>query len=332
MSMQQEGSCRLCGVPFLPHEAWCVREWNRKNAAEIQFLPSKIIEPGNQYSIWVVVTNPHSRDALDAPVSTWLMETFFGEPVPPAVAPFGYWLDYVVAPGYRISGLSELTVETPEARDGGSFVDWVTFTMRFPDLLLPGDLIEIKAPPGYQLSYLQPGFQLVVLCYGFRWIPTIWPPPLPPDVDPDTVPTHLLPIRPPERPPVPEGVPTWASGNSVLEIAPTELSDDLQWAADGAWVMRMPINFTAAILNDYANFLALIDGNDSNYSNLSASDYVAPGGVTLMQRIGLPEWAVPAAARSQLLTMGNDTMNASTEYLVLRSHCLDKFAQDGGGN
>jgi hypothetical protein len=27
------------------------------------------------------------------------METFFGEPVPPAVAPFGYWLDYVVAPG-----------------------------------------------------------------------------------------------------------------------------------------------------------------------------------------------------------------------------------------
>ena len=32
-------------------------------------------------------------------VSTWLMETFFGEPVPPAVAPFGYWLDYVVAPG-----------------------------------------------------------------------------------------------------------------------------------------------------------------------------------------------------------------------------------------
>ena len=24
----------------------------------------------------------------------------------------------------------------------------------------------------------------------------------------------------------------------VLEIAPTELSDDLQWAADGAWVMR----------------------------------------------------------------------------------------------
>ena len=32
-------------------------------------------------------------------------------------------------PGYRVSGLNELTVETPEARDGGSFVDWVTFTM-----------------------------------------------------------------------------------------------------------------------------------------------------------------------------------------------------------
>ena len=26
--------------------------------------------------------------------------------------------------------------------------------------------------------------------------------------------------------------------SEVLEIAPTELSDDLQWAADGAWVMR----------------------------------------------------------------------------------------------
>ena len=23
--------------------------------------------------------------------------------------------------------------------------------------------------------------RLVVLCYGFRWLPTIWPPPLPPD-------------------------------------------------------------------------------------------------------------------------------------------------------
>eukprot|EP00434_Breviolum_minutum_P010338 symbB.v1.2.009122.t1/scaffold552.1/size189238/1 len=332
MSMQQEGSCRLCGVPFLPNEAWCIREWNRKNAAEVHFLPSKIIEPLNQYSIWVVVTNPHSPDAIDAPVSTWLMETFFGEPVPPAVAPFGYWLDYVVAPGYRVSGLSELTVETPEARDGGSFVDWVTFTMRFPDLLLPGDYIEIKAPPGYQLSYLQPGFQLVVLCYGFRWIPTIWPDPLPPDVDPETVPTHLLPIRPPERPPVPEGVPTWASGNSILEVKPTELTGALQWAADGAWVMRMPINFTAAILDDYNNFLELIDGNDSNFSNLTASDYVTPGGVELMRRIGLPDWAVPAAARSQLETMGNDTVNASTEYLVLRSHCLKQDAQDGGGN
>ena len=30
----------------------------------------------------------------------------------------------------------------------------------------------------------------------------------------------------------------WFSPSKVLEIAPTELSDDLQWAADGAWVMR----------------------------------------------------------------------------------------------
>ena len=30
----------------------------------------------------------------------------------------------------------------------------------------------------------------------------------------------------------------------------------------------MPINFTAAILSDYANFLQLIEGNDSNFSNL----------------------------------------------------------------
>ena len=79
---------------------------------------------------------------------------------------------------------------------------------------------------------------MVILCFGFRWIPTLWPEPLAPGVDPDSVPSHLLPIRPPMRPPVPEGVPQWASGNSVLEIAPTELSSELRWAADGAWVMR----------------------------------------------------------------------------------------------
>ena len=55
------------GVPFLPSEAWCVREWNRKNAAEINFKSSKVIEPGFQYSIWLVVTNPHSPDAIDGP-------------------------------------------------------------------------------------------------------------------------------------------------------------------------------------------------------------------------------------------------------------------------
>ncbi|CAE7200134.1 unnamed protein product [Symbiodinium sp. CCMP2592] len=332
LSMQQEGSCRLCGVPFQPSEAWCVREWNRKNAATIYFAQSKIIEPGFQYSVWVIVTNPHSPDALDGPRSTWVMETFFGRPVPPATIPEGYFLDYVVAPGYRVSGLSELTVETPEARDGGSFVDWVTFTMNFPDLLLPGDRILIRAPPGFQMSFLLPGFELVVLCYGFRWLPTIWPPPLPPDVDPDTIPQHLIPIRPPQRPPVPEGVPTWASGSSVLEIQPTNLSSELQWAADGAWVMRMPINFTAAILSDFEQFLLLIESNASNFSNLTANDYVVPNAVELMQRIGLPSWAVPAAARSQIQTQGNETVNASTEYLVLRSHCLDMFAQDAAGN
>eukprot|EP00439_Symbiodinium_sp_Y106_P012159 s1241_g1.t2 len=332
LSMQQEGSCRLCGVPFQPSEAWCVREWNRKNAATIYFAQSKIIEPGFQYSVWVIVTNPHSPDALDGPRSTWVMETFFGRPVPPATIPEGYFLDYVVAPGYRVSGLSELTVETPEARDGGSFVDWVTFTMNFPDLLLPGDRILIRAPPGFQMSFLLPGFELVVLCYGFRWLPTIWPPPLPPDVDPDTIPQHLIPIRPPQRPPVPEGVPTWASGSSVLEIQPTNLSSELQWAADGAWVMRMPINFTAAILSDFQQFLLLIESNASNFSNLTANDYVVPNAVELMQRIGLPSWAVPAAARSQIQTQGNETVNASTEYLVLRSHCLDMFAQDAAGN
>lgn len=36
------------GVPFLPSDAWCVREWNRKNAAEINFRSGKVIEPGFQ--------------------------------------------------------------------------------------------------------------------------------------------------------------------------------------------------------------------------------------------------------------------------------------------
>ena len=54
------------------------------------------------------------------------------------------------------------------------------------------------------VSGAEAGARLVILCFGFRWIPTIWPDPLPPDVDPDSVPSHLVPIRPPQRPPVPE--------------------------------------------------------------------------------------------------------------------------------
>ena len=73
----------------------------------------------------------------------------------------------------------------------------------------------------------------------------------------------------------------------------------------------MPINFTAAIQSDYANFLALIDSNESNLSNLTPSDYRQPNAIELMQRIGLPLWAVPAAARSQLSSMGNETANAA---------------------
>lgn len=42
------------------------------------------------------------------------METFFGDPVPPAVAPHGYWLDYVVAPG----------------RDGSFSLDFEAFLLK----------------------------------------------------------------------------------------------------------------------------------------------------------------------------------------------------------
>jgi len=180
-----------------------------------------------------------------------------------------------------------------------------------------------------------PGIVISYTCYGFRWIPTVWPDPLPPDVDPATIPAQFLPVYPPERPPLPEPVPPWSGGSPVLEITatPSDLKSAPQWAADGAWVLRMPLNFTDALNFHYQMFLDWLLSNESNGTgmNLSNFNYTAPSSVDLMKTLGLPEWAVPEAAVAQLETQETETQNATTEYLVLRSHCFAADEQDPSG-
>lgn len=330
LTLQLEGSCRLCGVPITPPTLIsCRREWNRKNAALVTFDHSFCLDPNKQYSMWISVINPHTRDAVDGPVRDWMIESFQGKPAPPAVAPKGYWLDQVAANGFRITGRAKLTIQEPDARDGGSTVDFQEFSMQFPDLLKEGDTIEIKAPIGFMLSYVVRGLNIQRLCYGFEWLPTIWPDPLPPNVSIADVPEHLIPIRPPVRPPLPKAIPPWADGMAVIEIEAA--SDAPKWAAGGAWVMRMPVNFTAVLLNDYQKWMDWINATETNGTNVSNLSYIAPNAVQLMQSLGLPDWAVPAAAKTQLETQGNETVNATMEFMVLRDHCMHASDVDLGG-
>eukprot|EP00930_Biecheleria_cincta_P034426 TRINITY_DN23798_c0_g1_i1.p1 TRINITY_DN23798_c0_g1~~TRINITY_DN23798_c0_g1_i1.p1 ORF type:complete len:3571 (-),score=339.86 TRINITY_DN23798_c0_g1_i1:50-9406(-) len=327
--LQPEGNCKACGIPLL-YQPSCTREWNRKNAAIVKLHPSQpFLDPTMAYSMWITVINPHARDSLDGPLRTWMVESFQGKPAPPAEAPEGYWLDQVAAQGYRISGLARMTIQEPKARDGGSMVDFQEFTMQFPDLLRAGDIIEIKAPIGYKLSYLVRGLVLQQLCYGFYWLPTIWPARLPPNVSEADVPEHLIPILPPIRPPLPLAIPPWADGVAVIQIEAAQ--EGPKWAAGGAWVMRMPVNFTQVLLDDYQKWLDWINASESNGTNVSNLTYAQPNAVQLMQTLGLPDWAVPAAAQAQLDTQGNETVNATMEFMVLRDHCLRAGDMDLSG-
>eukprot|EP00931_Biecheleriopsis_adriatica_P048501 TRINITY_DN28018_c0_g1_i1.p1 TRINITY_DN28018_c0_g1~~TRINITY_DN28018_c0_g1_i1.p1 ORF type:complete len:3899 (-),score=525.31 TRINITY_DN28018_c0_g1_i1:23-11719(-) len=332
--IQREGNCRLCGVPFGKDQIRCRREWNRKNAAHVTLTDKMVLQPGLQYSIWITVINPHSRDAVDSPLNEWAIESFFGDPAPPAVAPVGYWLDQVFTPGYRISGLAKMTIEKPESTDGGAMVDWIEFTMKFGDLLIPGDYIIVRAPVGFELSFLIPGFNSQLRCYGFQWLPTIWPPPLPDDVDELLIPEYLRPVYPPVRPPLPPSVPDWAGTSNVVVITGSDhIEDSPKWAAgSGAWVLRMPINFTDALIADFEAFLNFLNSNESNGSNMSILNYTAPTEVELVSTLGVPDWALNATVEAQIETAGNGSLsNVSTEYLVIRSHCMDYNATDAGG-
>ncbi|CAE8626840.1 unnamed protein product [Polarella glacialis] len=331
--IQQEGICRLCGVPVDFDRYVCRREWNRKNVAVVTFTNLQM-EYKQDYSMWVNVINPHVPDAIDYAGRPWIVETFFGLPAPPAIAPEGYWLDTANVSGFTISGQAGFTVTFPEERNGSAFVDFMPYSVSFPDLLLPGDVILIQAPLGYETSYTVVGFTTVVTCHGFEWLPTIWDDPLPDDVDAAKIPFKDLPLHPPMRPPLPNALPPWAAGTRVIDISPTLSKDIPTWAADGAWVMRLPLDFNQVVRFEYYKFLENITSNTSNASNLNltAANFTPPTMYSLFLGLGLPRWALAAAAGAQEYSAGTATRNASYAYLVLRSHCLEYGSKDARGN
>jgi len=235
--------------------------------------------------LWLTIYNPHIENSIENPPGHWTVESFFGMPVPPAIAPDGYQLDLVNATGFKISGRAVLTVEEALDRNGSSFIDPKEFTMAFPDPIEAGDVIEFRAPPGFKTQLEILGLYTEIVCNAFEWLPTIWPV----NESNATSSSDEPVIKPPIRPPIPPKLPPWARGNTTIVFMP--ITDP---------------NVT----------------NSSNSSNSSNASNISRPAAELLEEAGMPPWAMEVALLIQNETRANATQNQTNETIVLRTHCL----------
>lgn len=309
--LQEEGNCRLCGVPFHPDSIRCRRDWNRKNVAIIMLLNEDAwLYSGHRYQMWVTFYNPHIENSEQRDPAPWVVESFLGQQAPPAVAPYGYALDYADVDGFKISERAMLAVVEPAERNGSVTVEPQVFEMSFPTMLDPGEEIELRAPPGFRFQVEVPGYLELeeVDCMSFEYLPVVWP------TDAEMAENDQL-VRPPVRPPIPPPYPAWFSASAWLQSLPLEPSF-----------------------------------NSSNCSEVNASDANAssclPPPLDATQELvdaGLPSWALRAAVAAHdsvvdALDAGNNTTveagnntSASSDvaFLVLRNHCIANAVAEG---
>lgn len=200
------GDCGLCGIPWDQAHINCTREMNRKNVAMVVITheDGMIHTKPRTYAVAVTIFNPHIMDGKQGEPAPWIVETFLGQPVPFYEAPFGYQLDYTEVPGYKIADRANLTVEYNWDHNGSSEIDPKSFTMTFTELVEVGDLIELRAPRGYEFHIVIPGLYVTTECRNFEWMETVdWP------VDIDIRPDFYDYWMPPWRPPLPPEFPFW---------------------------------------------------------------------------------------------------------------------------
>lgn len=290
--IQMQGTCKMCGIPFPSDAIKCNREWNRKNVAEITLLNSEAwLWLGITYKMWITVYNPSVPDADETSPRDWLMESFLGKPVPFATAPNGYALDTRDVRGYKISNRAELTVQEPAERNGSAYVPPQEFTMAFPEMLSPGDIIELRAPEGYMTSHEVGLLVVSVECWSFEYLPVIWPTDEEMKANPDL-------RRPPKRPPIPPILPAWAEGALWRQDLPLVLPPKC------VEVTNMTDNSSLGV----------------TCSNVTADDYQEA-----FEADGLLEWAMPLALAAQQRAQQRGTgksSNANASFLTLRRHCI----------
>jgi hypothetical protein len=171
--------------------------------------------------------------------------------------------------------------------------------MAFSDILLPGDEIELMAPPGYILSKEIVSLTVVTVCDGFEYMPTLWP-----DVSSETVgpvgpisdADMLAPKAPPPRPPLPPAVPPWARTSNwtldfPLNLSSLETNETLLLAAG---VPQFAIEAAALALEEFLS-------NVSNVSLTLQAHCLGSGNVT-----GGLEWSNVPEHADLVLSLGEE--------------------------
>eukprot|EP00927_Polykrikos_kofoidii_P032633 TRINITY_DN27739_c0_g1_i1.p1 TRINITY_DN27739_c0_g1~~TRINITY_DN27739_c0_g1_i1.p1 ORF type:complete len:2646 (-),score=257.87 TRINITY_DN27739_c0_g1_i1:120-7187(-) len=303
--IMQLGFCRLCGIPFDTATYSCRREWNRRNAAILRFNGDVSLEVDKEYRISIYVFNPRIVDSLQSSPRDFVMESFLGQPVPPARWPRGYALDYVDIEGFKISEKGRLTISEPSDRNGSAFVYDNYVTVRFTGLLKPGDRIMLRSPPNYKTS--EPVFGLVISyrCVQFEWMHMVWPDT--PELDSEN--GRLT--QPPVRLPVPPRYPPWGRGGAKVFLVPlfVNISNNTHHCfhlqnATLPFVHQVDCAHVNMLVNETVNLTLDADAN------------------ALLREAQMPEWAIGAALLAHEEAVA-DRENR-TQFLVMRQHCMSR--------